>query len=197
LVTDTLVDMDPTIRELLVNSPDAGVAVQQLVEDAGPGLGPLVRNLDILNQVTIPRLDGVEQMLVTYPDVVSGGFTVVRRDADGVMRSHFGFVVNAGDPHACQSGYVPTTQLPSPGAVENANVDAVECNVVNGRDPNPGDSTDESGSNIRGEQNIGRDGGTGSSGPSGETGGQPPVTTVIDEVLGGLLHANPFARTLG
>ena len=32
---------------------------------------------------TIPRLDGVEQMLVTYPDVVSGGFTVVRRDADG------------------------------------------------------------------------------------------------------------------
>ena len=39
LVTDTLVDMDPTIRELLVNSPDAGAAVQQLVEDAGPGLG--------------------------------------------------------------------------------------------------------------------------------------------------------------
>ena len=114
LVTDTLVDMDPTIRELLVNSPDAGAAVQQLVEDAGPGLGPLVRNLDILNQVTIPRLDGVEQMLVTYPDVVSGGFTVVRRDADGVMRSHFGFVVNAGDPHACETGYIPTHAAAQP-----------------------------------------------------------------------------------
>jgi ABC-type transporter Mla subunit MlaD len=87
----------------VVNAPDAGAALQQLVQDAGPGLGSLVRNLDILNGVTIPRLDGVEQMLVTYPDVVSGGFTVVRRDADGQMRSHFGFVLNSGDPRACTS----------------------------------------------------------------------------------------------
>jgi len=197
LVTDTLVEMDPTIRELVVNAPDASAQLQGLIEDAGPGLGPLVRNLDILNQVTIPRLDGVEQMLVTYPDVVSGGFTVVRRDADGVMRSHFGFVVNAEDPYPCQTGYIPTSRLPGPGAVENANVDAVKCAVVNGRDPNPGDSTDESGSNIRGEQNIGRDGGTGSGRPQSEAGGQPPVGGVLDEVLGGLLSANPFSRTLG
>jgi phospholipid/cholesterol/gamma-HCH transport system substrate-binding protein len=197
LVTDTLVEMDPTIRSLVVNAPDAGAAVERLVDDAGPGLGSLVRNLDILNEVTIPRLDGVEQMLVTYPDVVSGGFTVVRRDADGVVRSHFGFVVNAGDPHACQSGYFPTTSLPSPGAVESADVDAVQCAVVNGQDPNPGDSTDESGSNIRGEQNIGRDGGVGSPGPQGQAGQGPPITGVLDEILGGLLSANPFARTLG
>jgi phospholipid/cholesterol/gamma-HCH transport system substrate-binding protein len=197
LVSDTLVEMDPTIRSLVVNSPDAGAALQQLVEDAGPGLGSLVRNLDILNEVTIPRLDGVEQMLVTYPDVVSGGFTVVRRDADGQMRSHFGLVINAGDPHACQTGYIPSTQLPSPGAVENADTDAVRCRVVNGVDPNPGDEVDEAGSNIRGEQNIGRDGGTGTGRPQGEAGEQPPVGGVLDEVLGGILHANPFSRTLG
>jgi phospholipid/cholesterol/gamma-HCH transport system substrate-binding protein len=189
--------MDPTIRSLVVNAPDAGAALQQLVADAGPGLGSLVRNLDILNEVTIPRLDGVEQMLVTYPDVVSGGFTVVRRDADGQMRSHFGFVINAGDPHACQTGYIPSTQLPSPGAVENADTDAVQCRVVNGVDPNPGDEVDEAGSNIRGEQNIGRDGGTGTGRPQGEAGEQPPVGGVLDEVLGGILHANPFSRTLG
>jgi virulence factor Mce-like protein len=197
LVTDTLVDLDPTIRELLVNSPDAGLQLQQLVDDAGPGLGSMVRNLDILNQVTIPRLDGVEQMLVTYPDVVSGGFSVVRRDADGMMRSHFGFVVNAGDPHPCESGYIPTTQLPSPGAVANANTDAVSCNVINGRDPNPGDEDNESGSNIRGEQNIGRNGGTGSGQPQSGQAGQPPAGGVLDDVLGGILHANPFASTLG
>ena len=33
------------------------------------------------NDVTTPRLDGVEQLLVTYPEVVTGGFSVVRRDA--------------------------------------------------------------------------------------------------------------------
>jgi phospholipid/cholesterol/gamma-HCH transport system substrate-binding protein len=197
LVSDTLVDMDPTIRSIVVNAPDASGELQQLVENAGPGLGSLVRNLDILNGVTIPRLAGVEQMLVTYPDVVSGGFSVVRRDADGQMRSHFGFVVNAGDPHACQSGYVSTTQLPSPGAVQNADTDAIRCRVVNGVDPNPGDGTDESGSNIRGEQNIGGSGGTGSGQPQSEAGGQPPVGGLLDEVVGGLLHANPFSRILG
>ena len=188
----------PTCASIVVNAPDAGEPLQALVEDAGPGLGSLVRNLDILNEVEIPRLDGVEQMLVTYPDAVSGGFTVVRRDDDGVMRSHFGFVVNAGDPHACQTGYVPTSAAAQPRAPSRtSNVDAVECRVVNGVDPNPGDGYDENGSNIRGEQNIGRDGGRAPAGRRAQTGGSRRSPTVLDELLGGLLHANPFARTLG
>src|SRR5689334_22559829 len=88
-VTDTLVQIDPDLRQLVVNAPDAAGALQQLVQDAGPGLGPLVRNLDILNGVTIPRLQGVSQLLATYPDVVSGGYTVIRDDG-GQMRAHFG-----------------------------------------------------------------------------------------------------------
>jgi virulence factor Mce-like protein len=196
LVTDTLVDIDPDLRSLVVNAPDAGAALQQLVDDAGPGLGSLVRNLDILNKVTIPRLDGVEQMLVTYPDVVSGGFTVVRNDS-GVMRAHFGFVLNANDPHACITGYTSTGQTGSPGAVANADTRSVACDVINGADPNPGDATNESGSNIRGEQNIGRSGGVGGTGPQSGAGAGGPLSGVLDEVLGGLLHANPFARTVG
>jgi virulence factor Mce-like protein len=196
LVTDTLVDIDPDLRSLVVNAPDAGAALQQLVDDAGPGLGSLVRNLDILNKVTIPRLDGVEQMLVTYPDVVSGGFTVVRNDS-GTMRAHFGFVLNAADPHACITGYTSTGQTGSPGAVANADTRSVACDVINGADPNPGDTTNESGSNIRGEQNIGRSGGVGGTGPQSGAGAGGPLAGVLDEVLGGLLHANPFARTVG
>ncbi|SOD94144.1 MCE family protein [Blastococcus haudaquaticus] len=194
--TDTLVEIDPDLRGLVVNAPDAGAQLEQLVRDAGPGLGSLIRNIDILNDVTIPRLNNVEQLLVTYPDVVSGNFTVVRRDPDGQMRSHFGFVLNAGDPHSCTTGYVPTTSLPSEGAVANADVDAVSCRVINGVDPNPGDGYDENGSNIRGEQNIGRTGGTRSSGPQGSTTGQvPPLSGVVPDVLGQLLSANPFAFT--
>jgi phospholipid/cholesterol/gamma-HCH transport system substrate-binding protein len=195
-VTDTLVDMDPDLRSLVVNAPDAGAALQQLVKDAGPGLGSLVRNLDILNKVTIPRLDGVEQMLVTYPDVVSGGFTVVRNDS-GTMRAHFGFVLNGGDPHACVSGYTSTGRTGSPGAVASTDTRSVACDVINGVDPNPGDSVDESGSNIRGEQNIGRSGGVGSSGPQGSAGAGAPIASLLDDLLGGLLHAAPFARTVG
>ena len=65
------------------------------------------------------------------------------------------------------------------------------------RDPNPGDSNDETAPNIRGEQNIGRYGGVGGSGPqSGEAGGSRRRRH-LDDVLGGLLHANPFTSTVG
>jgi virulence factor Mce-like protein len=201
LLSDTLVEIDPELRGLLVNAPDAGAALEELVRDAGPGLGSLVRNLDILNRVQLPRMDGIEQMLVTYPDVVSGGFSVVRRDEDGVLRSHFGFVVNPEAPHACTTGYIPTSQLPSEGAVAGLDTDRPECLVVNGRDPRPEDGVDETGSNIRGEQNIGRSGGVG-----GGSGGEPPALPggelpefppVLDELLGGLLSANPISRVVG
>ena len=57
----------------------------------------------------------IQQMLITYPDAVTGGFTVVRRDEDGVLRSHFGFVLNAGDPHSCTTGYVASRTHAEPG----------------------------------------------------------------------------------
>jgi phospholipid/cholesterol/gamma-HCH transport system substrate-binding protein len=200
LFTDTLVEMDPDLRSIVVNAPDAGEALETLVEDAGPGLGSLVRNLDILNEVQIPRLDGIRQMLITYPDAVTGGFTVVRRDEDGQLRSHFGLVLNAGEPHSCTTGYVPTQSTPSQGAVENVDTDAVECRVVNGIDPDPGDGYDENGSSIRGEQNIGRDGGRGVSPPAEVppvVGGSPLSATALSELLGGLVNASPIATLTG
>lgn len=198
LVTDTLVDMDPDLREIVVNAPNAGQSLQDLVDQAGPGLGSLVRNLDILNGVQIPRLDGIRQMLVTYPDAVTGGFTVVRRDEDGQLRSHFGFVLNAGEPNSCVSGYVPSSSTPTQGAVENVDTDAVRCDVINGVDPNPGDSVDENGSNIRGRQNIGRDGGRGGTTPEEEvTGSIPAPPGGLPDVLAGLLNATPFATVTG
>ncbi|MCW2743263.1 MAG: ABC-type transport system, mce(Mammalian cell entry)-related protein [Blastococcus sp.] len=198
LFTDTLVEMDPDLRSIVVNAPDAGEALQGLVEDAGPGLGSLVRNLDILNRVQIPRLDGIRQMLVTYPDAVTGGFTVVRRDEDGALRSHFGFVLNAGEPKACATGYVDSSTTPSRGAVENVNTDAVRCRVINGVDPDPGDGYDENGSNIRGAQNIGRDGGRGVTTPQEQAGGSAPTPpTALTELFGALVHANPIATTTG
>jgi virulence factor Mce-like protein len=199
LVTGTLVQEDPDLRQLVVNAPNAGAALQQLVQSAGPGLGSLVRNLDILNGVTIPRLAGVEQLLVTYPDVVSGGFSVVRNDG-GVMRAHFGFTLNNSDPRACTSGYASTASTPTPEAVASLDTSRIRCDVVNGADPNPGDGADESGSDIRGAQNIGRAGGQGTTGTAGATGAGPVgslTTTIVDQVLGGVLSANPFARTPG
>jgi virulence factor Mce-like protein len=196
-VTDTLVQIDPDLRGLVVNAPDAGAALQQLVDNAGPGLGSLVRNLDILNGVTIPRIPGIEQLLVTYPDVVSGGFSVVRNDS-GVMRAHFGLSLNNSQPRACTTGYLSTGSTPTPGAVASADVSGVRCDIINGVDPNPGNG-DETGSDIRGAQNIGRSGGVGASGPGSSGTPAPPTidTTVVDQVLNQVLGATPFSPALG
>lgn len=198
-VTDTLVQIDPDLRQLVTNAPNAADALQQLIQDAGPGLGPLVRNLDILNGVTIPRLQGVSQLLATYPDVVSGGYSVIRNDG-GTMRAHFGFVLNNGDPRACTTGYVSTGQTPTPASVAAVNTNQVACDVYNGVDPSPGDGVNENGSDIRGSQNIGGSGGNTSGQPqsslAGPTGGLSSLT-VLDQTLSSLLSANPFSRSLG
>ena len=196
LLSDTLVSSDPDLRSLLVTAPDAGAALQALVQNAGPGLGSALRYLDVLNDVVVPRLDGYEQVLATYPDVVSGGFSVVRNDG-GTMRAHFGFVVNSGDPQPCTTGYLSSGAVGSPGEVVTGDVSGVRCDVVNGVDPG-GNSVDETGSNIRGAQNIGGSGGLASPGPAAPvTGSLGPVGDLLGGLLGGLLNANPFSTTLG
>ena len=53
------------------------------------------------------RLEGLEQILVTYPANVAGGYTVVPGDGT----SHFGLVLNASDPPPCTRA----TRAPSSG----------------------------------------------------------------------------------
>jgi phospholipid/cholesterol/gamma-HCH transport system substrate-binding protein len=78
--------------------------------------------------------------------------------------------------------------------VASLNSDAVECRVIDGVDPNPGDAYDENGSNIRGEQNIGRSGGRGTTTPEEEVAGRSPASpTMLDGVVGGLLNATKMA----
>lgn len=193
-VSDTLVQMDPDIRSLLVNAPDAGDALQQLIQNAGPSLGPLVRYLDVLNRSTIPRLDGIQQMLITYPDVVAGGFSVIRDDG-GQYRAHFGMVVT-NTPTACTRGYVSTGQMPSPSAVASLDTTNVRCDVVNGVDPTPGaDGKDETGSDIRGAQNIGGSGGQAAPGPTSQLPSSSTAFDTINSILGTLLSANSFSTT--
>ena len=72
--------------------------------------------------------------------------------------------------------------------------------VINGVDPNPSDGVDESGSDIRGEQNIGRSGGvgvTGSAERSGRSTARRSTAARSTTCSAALLHANPFASTVG
>jgi phospholipid/cholesterol/gamma-HCH transport system substrate-binding protein len=97
-LTAALRGADPDLRRLLTAGPPALDQLVGLLRDLDPTIGTLLGNLITVNGVAARRLPGLEQILVEYPIVVSGGFTV----APGDGTAHFGLVVNLNNPPACQ-----------------------------------------------------------------------------------------------
>jgi phospholipid/cholesterol/gamma-HCH transport system substrate-binding protein len=96
-LTKAVREADPDLRKLLANGPPAATELLHLLRDVEPSLAPLLGNLITVNGIAVRRLAGIEQILVEYPLVVAGGFTV----APGDGTAHLGLVLNAGDPPSC------------------------------------------------------------------------------------------------
>ena len=107
LLTETLVTSDPDFRRLFANGTDSAREVTDLIKANRKAVPLLFDNFITLAQVQKVRLDGLQQILVTYPNVVAGGFTVVPGDGT----SHFG-LVDEPDPPICEEGYETTEQRP-------------------------------------------------------------------------------------
>jgi phospholipid/cholesterol/gamma-HCH transport system substrate-binding protein len=93
----TLRRADGDLRRLLTAGPPAAAELTALLRDLDPSIGTLLGNLVTVNGIAARRLPGLEQILVTYPLAVAGGFTVVPGDGT----AHLGLVVNVSDPAAC------------------------------------------------------------------------------------------------
>jgi phospholipid/cholesterol/gamma-HCH transport system substrate-binding protein len=113
-VSGALAESDRDLRLVLDRGAVAAKELNGLITDNKQNLAALVANFITIGNVTTARLDGIEQMLVTYPDVVTGGYTVVPGDGT----AHFGLVLNADDPAACEVGYEGTQKV-DPHRTEN------------------------------------------------------------------------------
>ncbi|MER7562938.1 MlaD family protein [Streptomyces sp. NPDC097941] len=140
---------DGDLRKLIGNATPAAQQVNSLLKSTGPRLSVLLANLISGGQVTLARLPGVEQSLVTFPALVAGSYTVVPGDGT----THFGLVVNADDPPPCTQGYGTTRRDPSATSTREANTDA-RCTAprgsktsVRGAQNAPGASTTSGGAN--------------------------------------------------
>ncbi|MFF4801329.1 MCE family protein [Streptomyces sp. NPDC001351] len=111
---------DGDLRKVIGNATPAAQQVDSLLRSTGPGLSVLLANLISGGRVTLAHLPGVEQALVTFPALVAGSYTVVPGDGT----THFGLVVNAGDPPPCTKGYGTTWRDPSDTSTRAANTDA-------------------------------------------------------------------------
>jgi phospholipid/cholesterol/gamma-HCH transport system substrate-binding protein len=103
-LTTELKHGDGDIRSLLDTTPSALDQGNDLFERLEPTLPTLLANGSVIGQVLTSRYPQLRQMLVTYPLIVGGAFTVA--PGDGTV--HFGVELNLNSPPVCTKGYEST-----------------------------------------------------------------------------------------
>jgi phospholipid/cholesterol/gamma-HCH transport system substrate-binding protein len=116
-LTGTLRTSDGDIRTILQGAPGTITEVQKLLQDLEPTLPLLLSNIVTINQVTAVRLPNIEQLLVTYPVIISSGFTGTTRDGYGHVHLEY-----TRDPPPCTQGYLPPDRWRSPNDVSDGKV---------------------------------------------------------------------------
>lgn len=94
---------DPDFRALFKSGTDSAITTKSLLDLNRTSLPLLLDNLVSTAQVQAVRIPALRQILVTYPNVVAGGFTVTPGDGT----AHFGLVTTQ-QPSACTAGYGTT-----------------------------------------------------------------------------------------
>ncbi|GIL37422.1 MCE family protein [Phycicoccus sp. DTK01] len=138
-ISETLRDSDPDLRVVLDRGAVASAELEAVVAENRTSLATLLANLVTVGQVTSARVDGIDQLLITYPEVVAGGYTVVPGDGT----AHFGLQLSQS-PGPCTQGYGGTTRTDPnrTSGLPKANTDA-RCSLPRG-----------SASTVRGAQNA-------------------------------------------
>ena len=112
-----LAGADPDVRRLLETGSTATIELRDFIETNRVELGSLFNNLVTTGDIIVRHLDGIKQVLVIYPYVVEGGFTVVSKSPEtGLYDAHFGMIIT--DTAPCVKGYEGTDRRP-PGDGSN------------------------------------------------------------------------------
>ena len=100
-LTGALARSDRDLRTVLTDGGAAAREMDGLLRDLEPTLPVALANLVTVNQVVTPRLTAVEQLLVTFPRMISSGFTGTPGDGYGHINLQL-----AGEPQPCRKGYL-------------------------------------------------------------------------------------------
>ena len=139
LLSAQLKASDPDIRSLLDHGLSELGVISDFVQQNRSDLGVTLANLVTVGDVVLAHLDGVEQILILYPQVPASAPGVIQ---NGVER--LGLVLNhPNDPPDCEAGYETTDKRqPNDVAPKSPNVSA--------RCAEPASS----GIDVRGAQNV-------------------------------------------
>ena len=108
LFSTTLASSDKDLRRVIENGSATADQLRTFLQQNKVDLGQLINNLVTTGQVTGAHIHGTEMILVVYPYVVAGGYTVVAKDPQtGLYDAHFGLILNQNPP-VCTKGYEGT-----------------------------------------------------------------------------------------
>ncbi|HCB07101.1 MAG TPA: MCE family protein [Nocardioides bacterium] len=171
--SSVLAGADPDLRDLIDTGGVAATQLRTFLEDNRVELGDLINNLVTTGDIVVKHLDGIKQVLVLYPYVVEGGFTVVSKTREtGLYDAHFGLVLTTQP--VCHQGYQGTdTRPPQDGSNRPMNLDA-RC------------TEDASHTSARGAQHAAE------RAPAAYT--DQPVVAAYDPATGELTWGDPAAR---
>jgi phospholipid/cholesterol/gamma-HCH transport system substrate-binding protein len=143
LFTGSLAGSDKDLREVIDQGSATATQLRTFLEQNRVDLASLLNNLVTTGDVIVKHLPGIAQILVIYPYVVEGGFTVVSKSPDtGLYDAHFGLILTTNP--VCHAGYEGTdTRPPQDGSNRPMNAKA-------------GCTEPASKSNARGIQNLPR-----------------------------------------
>ncbi len=107
LFSGTVADNDKYLRSLIDNGSATANELRTFLEQNKVNLGQLLNNLVTTNEIVVQHLKGIRQLLVIYPYVVAGGFTVAKKNAEGKYDAQFGLILQQNSP-VCDKGYEST-----------------------------------------------------------------------------------------
>lgn len=111
LFSGTLAGSDADLRKLIDNGSATSEQLRTFLRDNGVELGSLINNLVTTGQVVVKHLKGLRQVLVLYPYVVEGGFSVTGRDnPEHKYDANFGLVLT--NSPVCHAGYNAKVRKP-------------------------------------------------------------------------------------
>jgi len=118
LFSTTLANSDPDLRTVIENGSATANQLRSFINDNKVDLGQLINNVVTTGEVTGRHLAGTELILVVYPYVVAGGYTVIDNDGGkSPYDAHFGLVLQQ-DPPICEQGYTTKRRDPNTGRAE-------------------------------------------------------------------------------
>ena len=94
LFCGTVADNDKYLRSLIDNGSATANELRTFLEQNRVNLGQLINNLVTTNEIVVKHLKGIRQVLVIYPYVVAGGFTVAKKNHQGRYDAQFGLILS-------------------------------------------------------------------------------------------------------